>query len=169
MFQKVCLLSEANKRKVMSERKTSRKKITILILISVVSMLIFANFDLTKELHIPIGDKTWLLPVPALFPILFLFLFINIKYLKFSYAEGKNLMQKIVFGALNLGVTISFFILGFVFWKYTQGDIDVAFFGATKKAFHLNFRNLYFWVFYQSVLMAYGLSILKILVSRMKK
>lgn len=132
-------------------------------------MLIFSNFDLTKTIHIPLGNKDWLLPVPILFPLLFVFLFINIKYLKFSYAEGKTISQKIIFGMLNIIITVSIFLLGFSFWKYSQGDIDVAFFGETKKAFDLNFRNLFFWVFYQSVLMAYGLSILKIMVSKIRK
>lgn len=153
----------------MSGEKTSRRKITILILVSIVSMLIFTNFDLTKQIHIPLGEKDWLLPVPVLFPLLFVFLYVNIKYLKFSYAEGKNMLQKIVFGATNVIITIAIFLVGFSFWKYSQGDIDVAFFGETKKAFHLNFRNLFFWVFYQSVLMAYGVSILKIMVSRLRK
>lgn len=153
----------------MSEKRTSRKKITILIIVSVVSMLIFANFDLTKELHIPIGEKDWFVPVSVLFPVLFLFLFVNIKYLNFSYAEGKTLIQKIVFAVLNMVISISIFLAGFTFWKYSHGDIDVAFFGASKTEFDLNFRNLFFWVFYQSILMTYGVSILKILVSRIKK
>lgn len=152
----------------MTKKRTS-KKTTILIIVSIISMLIFSNFELTKEMHIPLGDQDWLLPVPALFPILFLFLYLNIAYLKFSYAEGKNLVQKIIFGVLNVGITFLIFIAGFSFWKYSQGDIDVAFFGEIKEAFDMNFRNLFFWVFYQSILMAYGLSVLKIMVSKMKK
>lgn len=153
----------------MKEKKISRKKITILIIVSVLSMLIFSNFDLTKELHIPLGDKNWMIPVSVLFPILFVFLYVNAKYLKFSYAEGKTLIQKIIFGVLNFMITISVFLAGFTFWKFSHGDIDVAFFGETKDSFDLNFRNLFFWVVYQSILMAYGISILKILVSKMKK
>jgi hypothetical protein len=152
----------------MTEKRTS-KKITILIIVSIMSMLIFSNFDLTKEIHIPIDEKAWLLPVPVLFPLLFLFLYGNIEYLKFSYAEGKNLSKKIFFGLLNFGLFILIFSAGFSFWKYSLGDIDVFFIGESKSEFQLNFRNLFFWVFYQTILMAYGLSILKILVSRMKK
>ncbi|MEI6864714.1 hypothetical protein [Flavicella sp.] len=150
-------------------KKRTPKKTTILIIISIISMLIFSNFDLTKEMLIPLGEKYWLLPVPALFPVFFLFLYINITYLKFSYAEGKNLAQKICFGLLNTAIFIFIFYIGFIFWKYSLGDIDVAFFGKVKKVFQLNFRNLFFWVFYQSIFMAYGVSILKIMVSKMKK
>jgi hypothetical protein len=132
-------------------------------------MLIFSNFDLTKEINVPLGKKDWLLPVPVLFPLLFLFLYGNIEYLKFSYAEGKTLIEKIFYGLLNFGVCLLIFMTGFAFWKYSQGDIDMLFTGESKNAFQLNFRNLFFWVLYQSILMAYGLSILKILVSRMKK
>lgn len=149
--------------------KITGKNITILILVCVVSMLIFSNFDLTKELHITIGEELWLFPVPVLFPLLFMFLLFNISYLKFSFAEGKTLFQKLLFGTLNIIITSFIFILGFTFWKYSQGDIDVAFFGGVKKAFHLNLRNLYFWVFYQSLLMVYGFSVLKIIVSKMNR
>ena len=134
-----------------------------------VSMLVFANFDLTKQIYIPVGANSWLLPVPVLFPLLFLFLFLNVTYLKFSYAEGKTYVEKVLFAIVNSALTILIFILGFTFWKYSKGDVDIAFFGQVKKEFHLNFRNLYFWVFYQSIFMAYGLSILKIIVSRVKK
>lgn len=152
----------------MTKKRTS-KKITILIIVSVISLLIFSDFDISKDLHIPTNNGDWLLPVPVLFPLFFLFLYGNIYYLKFSYAEGKTIVQKIIFGLINIFITASIFMLGFSFWKFSQGDIDVFFSGATKKAFHLNFRNIFFWVFYQSLLMTYGLSILKILVSRVKK
>jgi len=152
----------------MTKKRTS-KKTTILIIVSVISMLIFSNFDLTKEIHIPIGEKVWLLPVPVLFPLLFLFLYVNIEYLKFSYAEGKTLTEKIMYSMLNFCFFLFIFITGFTFWKYSLGDIDVFFKGEFKSEFQLNFRNLFFWVFYQTLLMVYGLSVLKILVSRMKK
>jgi hypothetical protein len=152
----------------MTKKRTS-KKTTILIIVTVISILIFSNFDLTKEIHVPIGQNVWLLPVPVLFPLLFLFLYVNIEYLKFSYAEGKTLIEKIIFGMLNFGFFLIIFMTGFTFWKYSLGDIDVFFKGNLKSEFQLNFRNLFFWVFYQTLLMVYGLSVLKILVSKMKK
>ncbi|WP_152286960.1 hypothetical protein [Flavicella marina] len=152
----------------MKEKRTP-KKMAILIIVSIVLLLIFTNFDLTKELLIKGENSNYLIPVTILFPILFVFLYANILYLKFSFKEGKTLIQKIIYGLINVSITAMIFGVGFQFWKYSQGDIDVAFNGEVKKAFELNFRNLFFWVFYQSILMAYGLSILKIGVSKMKK
>ena len=43
-------------------------------------------------------------------------------------------MFKKYFGCFNIGITVLVFIVGFDFWKLTQGDIDVAFFGETKTA-----------------------------------
>ncbi len=149
--------------------KRTNKKVIILLIVSVLSMLIFSNFDLTKELHIKGAESSFYLPVPVLFPIFFIFLYVNSHYLKFSYKEGKTILQKMIFGVLNAFITITIFILGFEFWKFTQGDIDVAFFGETKDAFSLNFRNIFFWIFYQTLFMVYGLSVLKIVVSRGKK
>lgn len=149
--------------------KRTNKKIVLLLIVSIVSMLIVSNFDLTKELRIKGIEEYFYLPVPILFPLFFIFLYLNVHYLKFSYAEGKNTLQKIVFGSLNVAFTIVIFIVGFEFWKLTQGDIDVAFFGETKSEFQITFRNLFFWVFYQTLLMAYGLSILKIVVSQSPK
>jgi hypothetical protein len=68
-----------------------------------------------------------------------------------------------------MAITVTIFIFGFEFWKLTQGDIDVAFFGEIKDAFQITFRNVFFWTFYQTLLMVYGLSVLKILVSKTKK
>lgn len=147
----------------------TNKKIIILLIVSIISMLIFANFDLTKELRVKGIEDSFYLPVPILFPLFFIFLYVNVHYLKFSYAEGKCIVQKAAFGLLNTIITVTIFTLGFEFWKLTQGDIDVAFFGESKDAFQVTFRNLYFWVFYQSLLMAYGLSVLKIIVSKTKK
>tara|TARA_B100000809_G_scaffold38098_1_gene33356 strand:- start:53631 stop:54038 length:408 start_codon:yes stop_codon:yes gene_type:complete len=132
-------------------------------------MLIFANFDLTKVLRIKGIEEALYLPVPILFPLFFFFLYVNVHYLKFSYAEGKNTLQKVVFGFINIVIVIIIFTFGFEFWKLTKGDIDIAFFGVQKDAFQVTFRNLYFWVFYQTILMAYGLSVLKIMVSQPKK
>lgn len=147
----------------------SNKKIIILLIVSIISMLIFANFDLTKELKIIGIENAFYIPVPVLFPLFFFFLYVNIHYLKFSYAEGKSYAQKAIFGTLNLAIVFTIFVFGFEFWKLTKGDVDIAFFGAQKEEFQVTFRNLYFWVFYQTLLMAYGLSILKILVSQPKK
>ena len=147
----------------------THKKTVILLLISIVSMLVFSNFDLTKELQIKGVESVVYFPVPVLFPIFFIFLYINIHYIQFSYREGKSIIQKVIFGLLNMGITISIFVMGFEFWKLTQGDIDVAFFGETKDAFKITFRNIFFWTFYQTLLMTYGLSVLKIMVSRTKK
>lgn len=149
--------------------KRTNKKIIILLIVSIVSMLIFSNFDLTKELRIKGVEDYFYLPVPILFPLFFVFLYLNIHYLKFCYAEGKSYLQKFIFGAINVTITISIFIIGFEFWKLTLGDIDVAFFGESTSEFRVTFRNLFFWVFYQTLLMAYGLSILKILVSQPRK
>ncbi len=147
----------------------SNKKVIILLIVSIISMLIFANFDLTKVLRIKGIEEALYLPVPILFPLFFFFLYVNVHYLKFSYAEGKNTLQKVVFGFINIVIVIIIFTFGFEFWKLTKGDIDIAFFGVQKDAFQVTFRNLYFWVFYQTILMAYGLSVLKIMVSQPKK
>lgn len=149
--------------------KRTNRKIIILLIVSIVSMLIFSDFDLTKVLHLKATEDDYYFPVPILFPLFFIFLYVNIHYLKFSYADGKSIVQKILFGSVNILITVTIFVVGFEFWKLTQGDIDVAFFGETKDAFDVTFRNLYFWVFYQSLLMAYGLSILKIIVGKGKK
>ncbi len=152
----------------MSFKKTP-KKITILLLLAIVSLLVFSNFDLTKEIQIPKKEGAYYFPVTVLFPVFFVFLYANIHYLKFSFQEGKTVVQKAIFGFLNIGITLLVFIGGFYFWQFTKGDIDVAFFGETKHPFQLNFRNIYFWVLYQTLLMAYGLSVLKIIVSKGKR
>lgn len=152
----------------MSARRTPRK-ITILLIIAIVSLLVFANFDLTKEIQIPSENGAFYFPVTVAFPVFFVFLYANIHYLKFSFTGGKSLLQKGVFAILNAVITILLFISGFYFWKFTEGDIDVAFFGETKHPFQLNFRNIYFWVLYQTLLMGYGLSVLKIIVSKGKR
>lgn len=148
--------------------KRTNKKIIISIFVSMISMLIFSNLDLTKDLKIHGTEEIFYLPVPILFPVFFIFLYANIHYLKFSFAEGKTVFQKILFGVLNVTITITIFVIGFEFWKLTQGDIDVAFFGEQKDTFQITFRNLYFWILYQTLLMAYSLSILKIMVSKIK-
>lgn len=149
--------------------KRTNRKIIVLLVLSIVSMLIFANFDLTKVLKIKGIDSSFYLPVPILFPLFFVFLYTNIHYIKFSYAEGKTYIQKGIFGTINSIVTIGIFIIGFKFWKFTDGDVDVAFFGEIKDSFELNFRNIYFWTFYQTMLMIYALSVLKIMVSKLPK
>lgn len=149
--------------------KRTPRKITILLLIAIISLLVFSNFDLTKEIQIPADTGAVYFPVTVIFPVFFVFLYANIHYLKFSFQEGKSLLEKSIFAILNSGITVLLFIGGFYFWKFTEGDIDVAFFGETKHPFELNFRNIYFWVLYQTLLMAYGLSVLKILVSKGKK
>lgn len=132
-------------------------------------MLIFADFDLTKVLKLKGIETDFYLPVPILFPLFFVFLYTNIHYIKFSYAEGKTILQKAIFGILNALITITIFIIGFKFWKFTDGDVDVAFFGEIKDSFELNFRNIYFWTFYQTLMMIYALSVLKILVSKLPR
>lgn len=149
--------------------KRSNRKIIILLVVSILSMLIFANFDLTKQLHIKGVEASLYLPVPILFPLFFIFLYTNIHYLKRSYSDGKTIGEKLFFGVANVILTGTIFWFGFEFWKETQGDIDVAFFGETKNAFEVNFRNIFFWTFYQTLLMSYGLSVLKIIVSKRKK
>jgi hypothetical protein len=148
---------------------STTKKIGFILFVSIISMLIFSNFDLTKQLNIIGIEETFYLPVPILFPLLFFFFYVNIQYLKFSYAEGKSIVEKGVFASINIMIVITIFVFGFEFWKLTKGDIDVALFGETKEGFQMTFRNLYFWVLYQTLLMGYGLSILKILVSQPKK
>lgn len=149
--------------------KTNHRKILILLIVSVLSILVLSDFDLTKRLSVVWGQNTHFISVSALIPLFFVFLYFNIQYLKFSYAEGKNVLQKLCFGALNFLITIGVFVLGFEFWKRTQGDVDVAFFGKTKDAFELTFRNIYFWTFYQTLLLVYGVSVLKIMVSKLPK
>jgi hypothetical protein len=137
--------------------------------VSVLSILVLSDFDLTKRFSVVWGQNTNFITVSALIPLFFVFLYFNIQYLKFSYAEGKNLLQKLFFGVLNFFITIGVFVVGFEFWKRTQGDVDVAFFGETKDAFELTFRNIYFWTFYQTLLLVYGVSVLKIMVSKLPK
>jgi hypothetical protein len=149
--------------------KRTNRKIIVLLVVSIVSMLIFANFDLTKVLKLKGIESNFYLPVPILFPLFFIFLYVNIHYIKFSYAEGKTYLQKVIYGIINVAITITIFIIGFNFWKFTDGDVDVAFFGEIKDSFELNFRNVYFWTFYQTLLMIYALSVLKILVSKLPK
>ncbi|WP_139958939.1 hypothetical protein [Flavicella sediminum] len=149
--------------------KRTNRKIIALLIVSVMSMLIISDFDLTKILQLKGVAGNYYLPVPIVFPVLFLFLYLNLHYIKFSFAEGKTIAQKIFFGLLNFAITIFIFVVGFKFWKHTSGDVDVAFFGEAKDAFELTFRNIFFWTFYQTLMMAYGLSILKIMVSRLPK
>jgi hypothetical protein len=149
--------------------QTNHRNIVVLLILSILSMLVFANFDLTKSLCFSWNENSWSLPVPILFPVFYVFLCANIHYLKFSYAEGKNIPQKLFFGFLNSAITITIFIAGFEFWKRTQGDVDVAFFRETKNAFELTFRNIYFWTCYQTLLLVYAVSVLKIMVSRLPK
>jgi hypothetical protein len=137
--------------------------------VSVLSILVLSDFDLTKRFSVVWGQNTNFITVSALIPLFFVFLYFNIQYLKFSYAEGKNLLQKLCFGVLNFFITIGVFVVGFEFWKRTQGDVDVAFFDETKDAFELTFRNIYFWTFYQTLLLVYGVSVLKIMVSKLPK
>lgn len=149
--------------------KRTNRKIIVLLVVSIMSMLIFANFDLTKVLKIKGIETSFYLPVPILFPLLFIFLYTNIHYIKFSYGEGKTYIQKVLYGLINTIITVTIFIAGFKFWMFTDGDVDVAFFGEIKDSFELNFRNIYFWTFYQTMLMIYALSILKIVVSKLPK
>lgn len=149
--------------------QASHRKIVVLLGVSILSMLVFSNFDLTKSLSFTWNENAYFLPVPVLFPVLYVFLYANLHYLKFSYAEGKNIPQKLFFGLLNAAITIAIFFTGFEFWKVTQGDVDVAFFGETKDAFELTFRNIYFWTLYQTLLLVYAVSVLKIMVSRLPK
>jgi hypothetical protein len=149
--------------------KTNQRKILILLIVSVLSILVLSDFDLTKRLSVEWGQNTYFITVSAFIPLFFIFLYFNTQYLKFSYAEGKNVLQKLCFGVLNFLITIGVFVLGFEFWKRTQGDVDVAFFSETKDAFELTFRNIYFWTFYQTLLLVYGVSVLKIMVSRLPK
>ena len=149
--------------------KTNQRKIVLLLIVSVLSILVLSDFDLTKRFSVVWGQNTNFITVSALIPLFFVFLYFNIQYLKFSYAEGKNLLQKLCFGVLNFFITIGVFVVGFEFWKRTQGDVDVAFFGETKDAFELTFRNIYFWTFYQTLLLVYGVSVLKIMVSKLPK
>ena len=149
--------------------KTKRLRVHILLSVSVLSVLILSDFDVTKSLAIFWNQNPYSMKAFLVIPFFFIFLYVNVQYLKFSYAEGKNILQKLVFATLNSSITIGVFVLGFEFWKRTQGDVDVAFFGASKEGFELTFRNIYFWTCYQTLLLVYGVSVLKIMVSRLPK
>lgn len=138
------------------------------LLLAIALIAIFSNFDLTKEFQMIVKNKRVHFPAYGLILPMFLIARLNFFYIGFSYAEGKSIFQKIVFGTLNTFLTGTLFMGGFHFWKYSNGSVDVLF-GLTKRGFDLNFRNLLFWVLFQSLLLAYGLSILKIVVSKIKK
>jgi len=168
MFLKACLLLEVSKLDKMTKKRISKKTV-ILWIASLLSILILSNFSLTKEIYIAYAATGFLVPSFILLPLLYLFFYGNIAYLQFSYAEGKTLVEKILYAILNTGIFMLIFKAGFEFYSYSHGNMDIIFKGESKNVFQLNFRNLFFWVIYQSIWLAYGFSVLKILVSRTKK
>jgi hypothetical protein len=156
------------KKETLRIKKGNQKNI-LLFIGTLVFLLVICEFDLGKELVVKLGNETLYLPIPVLFPILFVFSYANILYLRFCFSEGWTLLQKLVLGLLNSGFVLLIFKGGFELWKTTQGDIDAVFFAANKVAFQLTFRSVAFWVMYQTLLMVYGLSVLKIIVSPRKK
>lgn len=156
------------KKETLRIKKGNQKNI-LLFFSTLIFLLVICDFDLEKRLVVNFASRKLYLPIPVLFPILFVFSYANFLYLRFCFSEGWSLLQKLMLGLVNTGFVLLIFTGGFELWKSTQGDIDAVFFEANKVAFQLTFRSVAFWVMYQTLLMAYGLSVLKIIVSPRKK
>ena len=147
----------------------SKREWIIMVLFSLLLALIFIDFQLLAFTGFQIGEHTVKVPVLLLFPLLFVFSVLQLPYIKFVYAEGKSIAQKIIFFLLNAYLTYLIFTGGFWIWKFCNGNIKTLFFGGVKYDFVLNTGNILFWVLYQTILIVYAFSLLKILVSRAKK
>lgn len=144
-------------------------KIVVLAVFSVFLVLLFSNFNPLLFVEIPWNTSFLSFPILGFLPLFFGFIYANIYYVPFSYADGKKTIQKILVASLNGLITFLLFVGGFQFWKLTGGNTDVFFLNASEKSFQFTFRNLLFWIIYQSLMMIYFFSILKILVSQPKK
>lgn len=147
----------------------SKKEWLFLVLFSFLLALIFIDFQPLDFMRFQIGSHAVQVPAIILFPLLFFFSALQLPYIKFVYADGKSIAQKIIFFLINTYLTYLIFTGGFWVWKCCNGNITTLFFGGVKYDFVINTGNVLFWVLYQTILIVYAFSLLKILVSRTKK
>jgi len=147
----------------------SKKEWLFIVLFSLLLGLVFIDFQPLAFMRFQIGGHAVQVPALLLFPLIFVFSALQLPYIKFVYAEGKSIAQKILFFLLNAYLTYLIFTGGFWVWKCCNGNIKTLFFGGVKYDFMINTGNVLFWVLYQTILIVYAFSLLKILISRTKK
>ncbi|MGB2128826.1 MAG: hypothetical protein ACPHXR_05045 [Flavicella sp.] len=147
----------------------SKKEWAVALILSLFLTLFFIDFQ--PLVYMTIANENQVLQLPALFlfPLLLIFMLVQLSYVKWVYADGNSIAQKSLFFSLNVYLIYLLFNGGFWLWKNCNGNIDTLLFGKVSEAFQLNVKNVLFWVLYQTLFLVYGFSLLKILVSPSKK
>lgn len=130
-----------------------KKNSVIAVLLSVFTVLFLSNFKLLNTLYL-MPNIFWVFP-------LFCFYFLSVWYFLTAFKTNLKTIQKvlrIIVGGLGFVLLL---YVGFSVWKINQGNI----FLDRQDAFQLNFKNIFFWIVYQSYLLLFLFSSFKQLVT----